>query len=153
MGKADAVAEQASDHHSFADLWSLLRHGDPLVRMRAADAADKASRLSAHLLIPHRGDLLSGELDGGSSDLTWHLLPMAARLPLSEDEAARLMRRCEYVTLNHPSHTVQAEALSAAFALAGQHRRLRPRFRALARDAIAGGSKAVAARARKLLAF
>jgi len=148
---ADAVAVLATEPAAFADLWPLLAHPDPLVRMRAADAAEKASRDRPTLLAPFADDLLSGRLEDGSQELTWHLLPMTARLPLEPEQEGRLMRRCEDAVLNHPSHIVQAEALSAAFTLAARDRRHVARVRSLARTALKSPSKALAARARRLL--
>lgn len=152
MTGADQVAALATEPASFANLWSLIAHADPLVRIRAADAAEKASRDRPELLQDAKAALLDGSLEDGSHELTWHLLPMAARLDLSPDEAARLMRRLEDAVINSPSHVVQAEALSAAYALATRHRRLQPRARLLAKDAQSSHSAALAARARQLLA-
>jgi hypothetical protein len=151
IAQTDRVAALATEPASFASLWALLRHADPLVRMRAADAAEKASRARPELLQGSKTALLDGSLEDGSHELTWHLLPMAARLDLSFDEASRLMRRLEDAAINDPSHVVQAEALGAAFTLAGRHRRLQNRARLLAKDALASPSEALAARARQLL--
>lgn len=147
----DAAAALAVEPEAFADLWPLLAHPDPLVRMRAAEAAAKASRERPTLLAPFADDLLSGHLEESSQDLTPHLLLMAARLPLVPEQEARLMRRCEDAVLNHPSHIVQAEALSAAFTLAARDRRHVARVRSLARTALKGSSAPLAARARRLL--
>lgn len=148
---ADAVAELAGEPDAFADLWPLLAHPDPLVRMRAAEAAAKVTRERPALLAPFADDLLSGRLEDEARELTWNLLPMAAQLALEADQAARLMRRCEDAVLNHPNHVVQAEALSAAFTLAERDRRLVARVRCLAREAARSPSHALAARARQLL--
>lgn len=147
----DDLAASSGTPEAFANLWPLIAHADPLVRLRAVGVAERASRQRAELLQPHKQDLLDGRLEDGSPELTWHLLPMAVRLALTADEAARLMRRLEDAVLNHPSHLVQAEALGAAFDLANAHRRLQPRARSLAKDAMAGPSRALAARACELL--
>jgi hypothetical protein len=150
-GAADQVAAMAAEPGAFADLWPLLSHPDPVVRMRAADAAEKASRARPELVAQFADDLMTGRLEDGSPELTWHLLPMAARLPLQPEQTGRLMRRCEEAVLNHPSHIVQAEALSAAFRLAADDRRMLARVRNLAREAAKSPSQALAARARALL--
>ena len=141
----------AGDPGTFEDLWLLLAHPDLLVRRRAAEAADKASRDHPALLVPYADDLLGGRLEDSAPELTWHLLPMAARLPLEVEQTARLMRRCEDAVLNHPDHIVQARALNAAFTLAERDRRHIARVRSLARTALKSPSATLAAHARRLL--
>lgn len=151
-GGADDAAALATEPDTFAALWALLRHDDVAVRNRAADAAEKATRERPELLKPYKCDLIHPVLEDGTPELSWHLLPMAARLDLDSTEAARLMRRLQDAVLNNPDEIVRAEALAAAFALAARHRRMLPRARDLARHAQCCGSPALAARARNLVA-
>ena len=151
LGVADHAAALATEPDTFAALWALLRHDDVAVRGRAADAAEKATRERPDLLQPYKSDLIHPVLEDGTPELSWHLLPMAARLELNAHEAARLMRRLEDAVLNNPNEIVRAEALAAAFGLAARHRRMLPRARDLAKHAICCGSPALAARARNLL--
>ena len=151
FGLADHAAALATEPDTFAALWALLRHDDVAVCMRAADAAEKATRDRPDLLQPYKDDLIHPVLEDATPELSWHLLPMAARLTLNTDEAARLMRRLEDAVLNNPNELVRAEALGAAFSLAARHRRLGVRARALAKHAQCGPSPALAARARNLL--
>jgi hypothetical protein len=151
FGTADQAAALATEPDTFATIWAMLRHDDVTVRMRAADAADKASRVRPDLLQPYKDDLIHPVLEDGTPELSWHLLPMAARLELSDQEAARLMRRLQDAVLNNPNEIVRAEALAAAFSLVARHRRMLPRAGDLAKHAQCCGSPALAARARNLL--
>ena len=152
IGTADHAAALATEPDTFAALWTMLRHDDVEVRMRAAEAAEKATRDRPDLLQPYKEDLIHPILADATPELSWHLLPMASRLELSAHEAARLMRRLQDAVLNNPYEIVRAQALAAAFGLASSHRRMLPRARDLAKHAQCCGSPALAARARSLLA-
>lgn len=146
--EADRVAALVTDSVTFSALWRLLAHPDPLVRVRAGDAAEKACRTRQELI----GDASPDRLMNGGPGIGLHRVPFAAQLTLSADQAARLMRRLEDTVLNNPSTFIRVEALRSAFALAADNRRLQPRARALAKDAQNSPSETLAARARDLLA-
>lgn len=146
--EADRAAELVTDSASFRALWRLLSHPDPLVRVRAGDAAEKACRTHQDVI----GDASPDRLMNGGPGLGLHATPFAAKLTLGPDQAARLMRRIEDTVLNNPITFIRIEALRSAFALAADNRRLQPRARALAKDAQNGPCQILAARARDLLA-
>lgn len=88
IGNSNAVVQcvlQKPDR--FGELWACLRNGDPLVRMRAADALEKISRVDVSFFEGKKKELLGGELEDGTSELRWHLIAMTARLPLDAGEA------------------------------------------------------------------
>lgn len=145
--ESDRVADLVSGPEHFATLWSLLAHTDPLVRVRAGDAAEKASRTRPDLV----GNASTERVMGAGPGLGLHRVPFAAGLTLSADQAARLMRRLEDTVLNNPSTFIRVEALRSAFALAAENRRLQPRARALAKDVQNSPSSILAERARDLL--
>jgi len=59
IGRADEVAAIVSRQlNLFRELMTGLRAEDPLVRMRAADAAEKVSRKNPELLKPYNAELL-----------------------------------------------------------------------------------------------
>lgn len=146
--EADRVAAMVTDAAAFGALWRLLAHPDPLVRVRAGDAAERACRIRQELI----RDASTERLMNGGPALGLHRMPFAAQLTLTADDAARLMRRLEDTVLNNPSSFMRVEALRSAFALAADNRRLQPRARALAKDAQKCSCPILAARARDLLA-
>ena len=148
---ADNSAALAPLPDTFAALWALLRHHDSAVRLRAVDAAEKASRTEPALLQPYKDDLIQPILEDGAPELSCHLLIMATRLDLNADEAARLMRRLEDAVFNNACDLVRAEALSGAFSVASRHRRLAIRARDLAKGVASRASGELAERARQLL--
>jgi hypothetical protein len=151
-GRADEAAEAVlADGSRAGELWALIEDRDPLVRMRAADALEKASRSRPELLLPHKQALLDGRLDDGTPEVRWHLFAMAARLPLSGAEAERLMFCLDAALHEDSSRIVKVMALQAAADLAAAHPPLRRRFAAMLDFARSSPWPAVAARARKLM--
>ena len=66
-------------------LWSK----DRLVRMRAADAAEKVTRKNPELLAPYRKELLGLLGETKEQELRWHLAVMVPRLALNSKERQR----------------------------------------------------------------
>ena len=63
-------------------LWSK----DPLIRMGAADAAEKVTRKNPELLAPYRKELLGLLGETKEQELRWHLAVMVPRLALNSNE-------------------------------------------------------------------
>jgi hypothetical protein len=150
-GGSDEVARDIS--HA-PDLFAIAVDGmtvnDPVVRMRAADAVEKASRMRPELLHPHKRTILTSVAAVEQSEVRWHLAQLIPRLRLASDErkqAIALLWRC----LECRSKIVQVNAMQALADLAVQDDKLMrsviQRLRSLAVD----GSPAVRSRARNLL--
>ena len=73
----------------FPELLAGLWSEDPIVRMRAADAAEKVTRKNPQLLQPFKKELLGLMADAGQQELRWHLAVMIPRLPLTSWERQR----------------------------------------------------------------
>ena len=122
IGAATAIAEEIrAEPQGFSLVWHLLRHQEALVRMRAADALEKASRQMPELLQPFKAELLSRRLEDGTPEVRWHLLAMSARLALDRHEAATLMGHYHHVLITDKSRIARVAALQAAYDLASEH--------------------------------
>jgi hypothetical protein len=89
IGCANQVAAMVSnDPALFTQLIAGLRSEDPLVRMRAADAAEKVTRKHHEYLPPHKKELLSLMI---VAKLRWHLAVMVPRIPLEAKEIRAVM--------------------------------------------------------------
>ncbi|PYT40812.1 MAG: hypothetical protein DMG47_18620 [Acidobacteria bacterium] len=84
IGKSNQIVKLVlSDPKRFPELFGCLWDEDPIVRMRAADAAEKITVTRPELLKPHKLELL-GLLDEAEQiELRWHLALMAPRLALT----------------------------------------------------------------------
>lgn len=150
IGNADRLAVLAAgDVRLFDALIDALSSDDPVVRMRAADAAEKASRRTPSLLASYKATLLERLAQVEQQEVLWHLLQMLPRFSLTPNERAQGFE-VAVRSINHKSRVVAAEALSAMFALAGSEPLMRKRADATVEQALTSPSAAVRARARKL---
>src|SRR5690349_23299922 len=90
IGRSDQVAAIVSgDPTLFPELIGGLWSEDPLVRMRAGDAAEKVTRKSPELLRPYEKELLGLMAEATEPEVRWHLAVMVPRLPLNSKEIGR----------------------------------------------------------------
>lgn len=151
IGRADqAAAMVLKDPKLFPELIAGLWSDDPLVRMRAADAAEKVTRNRRELLGPYKKELLGLMTEARQQELRWHLAAMVPRLPLNARErllVASLLNRY----LEDRSSIVKTFALQGLADLAQDDPGLRPRVLEILREATRTGTAAMKARSRKLL--
>src|SRR5215813_14912675 len=89
VGRAGSVATIVLGQPAlFRELIRGLWHEDPVVRMRAADAAEKASLKKPELLRPFKQELLGLLAEAQEQELRWHLAQMVPRLALSAKDRA-----------------------------------------------------------------
>jgi hypothetical protein len=82
----EVVAEVLSHPDLFGELMMGMQHPDPVVRMRAADAAEKVSAKHPDYLAPYTDELLHQIAQGTQQEVRWHVVQMLPRLALSADE-------------------------------------------------------------------
>jgi HEAT repeat protein len=151
LGKANQlVALILGQPKRFPELLECLWSDDPVVRMRAADAAEKISAQRAELLHPFKAELLGLAGETSQQELRWHLALMIPRLPLTHAERKRaigLLR--EY--LADRSSIVKTCALQGLAELAQGNPELQSEVAGVMEQASRAGTPAMKARARKLL--
>jgi hypothetical protein len=151
LGRADEIAEVVSKKpRLFAALFNGLWSEDALVRMRAADAAEKVTRTKRELLQRYKKELLGLMAEESQIEVRWHLALMVPRLVLSakEKEAAASLLR---TYLQDRSSIVRTHALQGLTDLAETDASMRPAVMELLREAARSGTAAMKARSRKLL--
>lgn len=151
IGRSDQVAAMVTKNpHRFPDLLAGLWSEDPLVRMRAADAAEKVSRSKHQLLQPFKKELLGLMVDATEQELRWHLAAIVPRLALN---AAQRQQAISALTryLGDRSSIVRTFALQGLAELAQNDPSLRPRVLELLHEAVRTGTPAMKTRSRKLL--
>jgi len=151
IGRSDQVAAMVSKAPElFADLMAGLWSEDPLVQMRAADAAEKVTRKKGELLQPHKKELLGLMVGADQQELRWHLAAMVPRLRLNVKE-----RQVAISALNRylgdRSSIVKTFALQGLADLAQDDPSIRPGVIEILREATRRGTPAMKARGRKLL--
>ncbi len=151
IGRAGAVASMAIRQPAlFPKLIKGMWHEDPLVRMRAADAAEKVSVKKPELLRPFKAELMGLLTEAKEQELRWHLAQMVPRLALSATERAHVARTLR-TYLDDRSSIVKTCAMQG-LALAAADDKLLPATMELLSQLTRTGTPAMRARGRKLLA-
>ena len=151
IGRADEVAAMVgNDAGLFPELTAGLWSDDPLVRMRAADAAEKVTRSNREFLQPYKKELLKLMAETQQQELRWHLAAMIPRLELSAKER-QLAVSVMNGYLEDRSSIVKTSALQGLADLAQHEAVLRPNVIETLRDSTRSGTAAMKARSRKLL--
>jgi hypothetical protein len=123
---------------------------DPLVRMRAADAAEKVTRKKPELLQPYKSELLGLMVETEQQELRWHLAVLVPRLRLNARER-KLATSSLIRYLEDRSSIVKTFALQGLADLAEEDAKVRPQVIEIVREATREGTAAMKARGRKLL--
>ena len=151
IGHSNRVAAIVSkDPKLFPQLIAGLWSPDPLVRMRAADAAEKVTRKQRRLLDPYKKELLGLLTEAQEQELRWHLAVMVPRLLLDPKEQQLAMSSLDRY-LGDDSSIVKTFALQGLADLAETEPSFRPRVVETLREAARKGTPAMRARSRKLL--
>jgi len=151
IGRSNAVVKLVlRAPKRFAELMQCLWSNDPIVRMRAADAAEKISALQPELLKPYKAETLGLLAETLQIELRWHLAQMIRRLPLTQAERSRAAEALQ-LYLEDRSSIVRTFALQALTDLSQSDAALRPRVREILEQSTVTGTAAMKARARRLL--
>ena len=151
IGRSNQVARQISaSPRLFAQVFAELRGHDPLARMRAADAIEKASALNPELLQPYKRHLLKSIAAIPQQEVRWHVAQMIPRLrlnPKERDHAISIL----FDYLEDRSSIVKTFAMQALADFAQEDFRLRKRILPAIDFLTTSGTAAMRARGRKLL--
>jgi hypothetical protein len=134
-----------------AELIECLWSSDSIVRMRAADAAEKVSAKRPALLAPFKTELLALADETAQAELRWHLAQMIPRLPLGRHERVRATTALRGF-LADGSSIVRTFALQALAELSRGNPEMEADVIHRLERALRNGTPAMKARSRKLLA-
>jgi hypothetical protein len=151
IGRSDEVAAAVLKNPKlFGGLIAGLWSAEAVVRMRAADAAEKVTRKNREVLQRYKKELLGLLAEAEEQELRWHLAAMIPRLALNAKErqqAAALLSGY----LEDRSSIVRTFALQGLADLAEVDAGMRARVVETVREAARSGTPAMRARSRKLL--
>lgn len=120
------VADVLARPELFERLIAAMLNADPLIRMRAADAAEKASAQRPELLQPHKQKSLTGASACDQQEICWHVAQILPRLELTPGERAAAVAILNGY-LSHKSRIVQVCAMQALADITHDDASLRPR--------------------------
>jgi hypothetical protein len=151
IGRSGEVARQiAKNPKLFAEVLAAALDANPVVRMRAADAIEKASAIYPSLLEPHKRIILNKIAIIPQQEVRWHVAQILPRLkltPKERDHAASIL----FDYLEDKSSIVKTSAMQALSDFAQTDSRLRKRILPILEFLTANGTAAMRARGRKLL--
>lgn len=151
IGRADEVARLVlREPRRFRELIESLWSENPVLRMRAADAAEKVSAKKPRLLDRYKAELLGLLAEAEQIELRWHLALMVPRLRLTTPERQRAAAALQHY-LDDRSSIVKTFALQGLTDLARNDFALRSKLKQLLEAAVQTGTPAMRARAGKLL--
>ena len=152
IGLANEVARQVLRAPALLrELFRGMLSSDPVIRMRAADAAEKVTAERPELLQRYKKRLLYEIASIDQQEVRWHVAQMIPRLELTHQERAVAVKiLITYLALK--SKIVRTVALQALASFAANDPALRRKVLEIVRDAAEKGSPAMQARGRKLLA-
>lgn len=135
----------------FPVLIDCMQHEDELVRMRAADAAEKLTETNPEWLCPFKGRLIKLAAGTQQQELRWHLAQMLPRLALSKRDRVMVLTIFRRY-LEDQSQIVKTFSMQGLADLTTQDPRLSSSIRPLLASLIKSGSASMKSRGRKLLA-
>jgi hypothetical protein len=151
IGRSNEVARLVlKAPRRFRELIACLWHENPVVRSRAADAAEKVSAQKPRLLDRHKPELLGLLAEADQIELRWHLAAMIPRLRLTPAERHRAATTLQ-LYLDDRSSIVKTFALQGLTDLSRDDAPLRGKVKHHLEDAVQSGTPAMRARARHLL--
>jgi hypothetical protein len=151
IGRSDQVAQQiAKNPKLFAEVLAATLDANPVVRMRAADAIEKASAIYPSLLEPHKRIILNKIAVIPQQEVRWHVAQILPRLKLTPKERNHAMSIL-FDYLEDKSSIVKTFAMQALFDFAQTDSRLRKRILPILEFLTSNGAAAMRARGRKLL--
>ena len=151
IGRANEVARLVlKESRRFRELIKCLWDENPVVRMRAADAAEKVSAQKPRLLDRYKTELLGLLAEAEQIELRWHLAAMIPRLCLTARERQRAAATLHRY-LEDRSSIVKTFALQGLTDLVQAEPGFRTRVVEILREAARKGTPAMKARSRKLL--
>jgi hypothetical protein len=151
IGLADEVADLVGRQpKQVSCLIECLWDRDALLRMRAADAAEKLSRDKAVLLQPYKEPLLGLLAEATQQEVRWHLALIIPRLQLSRSECRRVAKILRQY-LSDRSSIVKTFAMQGLTDLISRDASLRPMVLELLLSLSRTGTPAMRARGRILL--
>jgi hypothetical protein len=146
----DALRAVSKNPALFSDLMAGLLDSDRLVRMRAADAVEKATRIHPEWLQPWKRALLDTASTLEDKELRWHVAQLVPRLRLTSTEKATAVRILMGY-LEDKSSIVKTFSMQALADLAAHDEQLLQQVAPLIERLTRTGTPAMKSRGRKLL--
>ena len=151
IGEANEVAREiANNPELFKIVFRGLYDDDPVVRMRAADAVEKASQKRPELLIGYSSRIISILESVDQQEVCWHMAQISPRLDLTQSEEKQIIDLLKRL-LSHKSRIVRVSAMDAMATFAERDETIMDEVKEIIRAQMKSGVPSILSRGRKLL--
>ena len=153
IGKAnEVVSTLIREPALFGEVFKGMKSADPLICMRAADVIEKVAKVHPEYLMPYKNELLNEITKIEQQEVRWHVALMFTYLELTDVEKTLVIETLLSWLEKSKSKIVQANALEALVQIGSNDKRYGAKITEILEGAIATGSPALVARAKKLIA-
>ena len=151
IGDANKVAREITNNPElFKVVFQGLYDDDPVLRMRAADAVEKASQKRPELLVGYTSQIISILESVDQQEVCWHMAQISPRLDLTSDEEKQILTLLKRL-LSHKSRIVRVSALDAMTTFAERDETIVAEVKEIIKEQMKSGAPSIVSRGRKLL--
>lgn len=153
IGKSNKVVKSTlANPKIFSDIFAGLLNNDPLIRMRAADAIEKITKIHPEWLQPYKRTLLQKILPLEQQEIRWHVAQMISRLNMTEIERNSVVQVLfTWLDDERESRIVRVMALQALSDFAQLDNRLKNKVTKKLQELLKTGVPSLKSRSRKIL--
>jgi hypothetical protein len=152
IGKANELVKSVIENPKLLPLlFKGMNSADPLIRMRAADAAEKVSKEHPQYLQPFKSQLINKLTKIPQQEVRWHAAQMFSYLTLTPRERTKVARILFYWLKNEKSNIVRVMSLQTLADFAKQDIKIKNKTIPLLKNFLVGGTPSLKSRSRKLL--
>jgi hypothetical protein len=152
IGKADeVVADILEDDTLFNTVFDGMTSTDPVVRMRAADAIEKVTRVKPNWLSPFKKKLIVEVSQVEQQEVQWHVAQMFSRMELEAEELKDVAKLLGKWIESTKSNIVKVNSIQCLYDLSLKYPDLKPTVIEILQIWMTKGSPAVVNRVKKLL--
>ena len=148
----DVVGDILENPDLFPEVFEGMLSEDPVVRMRSADAVEKASSRHPEYLQPLKRRLIEDVSKIRQKEVRWHVAQMFAYLEVDASEKEEIARILFSYVDESESRIVKVNSLQTLADLAGDNERLKERVLEVIRREMVDSSPSLVSRGRKLIA-
>lgn len=152
IGKANEVTKSVLENPKlFKEVFEGITDPDPLIRMRAADVAEKVSRKHPEYLQPFKTQLINDVAKISQQEVRWHFAQMISYLTLTSKERSKITKILFFWLENEESNIVRVMSLQCLADFAKHDIVIKDKIVPLLKKFLVGDAQSLKSRSRKLL--
>ncbi len=152
IGKSNEVTKSILENpRLFKEIFEGMTNSDPLIRMRAADVAEKVSKQHPEYLQPFKRQLINEVAKITQQEVQWHAAQMFSYLSLTPKERKHVAKVLFSWIENEKSNIVRVMSLQTLADFAKQDKKIKNQVMPLLQKFVMSGSPSLESRSKRLL--